>query len=75
VVTAIDRQLAKFEDARVLTSAKTNLLGRHYHAAAHEFARLHDLRRDVESRVIAAVSRHMPGLLRLLYRTKTALRV
>jgi glycosyltransferase involved in cell wall biosynthesis len=75
VVTAIDRQLARFEDARVLTSAKTNLLGRQYHAAAHEFARLHELRRDVESRVIAAVSRHMPGLLRLAYRTKTALRV
>jgi GT2 family glycosyltransferase len=75
VVTAIDRKLARFEEARVLASAKTNLLGRRYHAAAREFDRLHDLRRNVESRVIAAVSRHVPGLLRLAYRTKTALKV
>jgi glycosyltransferase involved in cell wall biosynthesis len=72
---AIDRQLARFKEERLLASAKANLLDREYRAAAHEFGLLRDLRRDVESRLIAGASRHLPALLRWAYRTKTALRV
>jgi len=71
---AIHRQLARFEQQRLLASAKANLVRRQFVAAADDFNSLFDVRRDFASAAIARMSRYVPAVLLLAYRIKCLLR-
>jgi len=73
-VAVIDRQIARFEEQRLLTRAKANLLGREFASAAHEFDELFELRPSFVNGVMARVSRYVPSVLLWAYRTKSAIR-
>jgi glycosyltransferase involved in cell wall biosynthesis len=70
---AIYKQLERFEGERFLASAKANLVGRNFDAAAKDFNSLFDVRRDFASAAIARMSRHLPGVLLWAYRMKRAM--
>jgi glycosyltransferase involved in cell wall biosynthesis len=72
-LAAIRKQLERFEGERFLASAKANLVGRHFDAAAKDFNSLFDVRRDFTSAVIARMSRYMPAILLWAYHVKRAL--
>jgi hypothetical protein len=71
---AIERQTARFEQQRLLTKAKANLLRREFHSAADEFDALFGLEPTFFNGLMARVSRHVPSVLLWAYRTKSALR-
>jgi len=73
-VAAIDRQVARFEEQRLLARAKANLLCREFASAAHEFDALFGLRPSFVNGVMARVSRYVPSVLLWAYRTKSAIR-
>src|SRR5260370_12816104 len=73
-LTAIHKQLARFEEERLLASAKANLVHSNFAAAATDFNTLFEVRRDFSSGVIARMSRHAPGILLWAYRMKGAMR-
>jgi hypothetical protein len=72
-LAAIHKQLERFEGERFLASAKANLVGRNFDAAAKDFNSLFDVRRDFASAAIARMSRHMPAILLWAYHIKRAL--
>jgi glycosyltransferase involved in cell wall biosynthesis len=72
-LAAIHKQLERFQGERFLASAKANLVGRNFDAAANDFNSLFDVRRDFASAAIARMSRHLPGVLLWAYRLKRAL--
>jgi hypothetical protein len=72
-LAAIHKQLERFEGERFLASAKANLVGRNFDAAAKDFNSLFDVRRDFASAAIARMSRHLPAMLLWAYRIKRAL--
>jgi glycosyltransferase involved in cell wall biosynthesis len=74
-LAAIERQLARFEEERLLAKAKTNLVERNFSAATDDFNSLFSVKRDFMSGVIARMSRYFPGLLLWAYRAKRALRL
>jgi hypothetical protein len=69
-LAATHRQLARFEQERLLASAKANLVRRQFVAAADDFKSLFDVRRDFGSAAIARMCRYMPGVLLWAYRMK-----
>jgi glycosyltransferase involved in cell wall biosynthesis len=69
-MAAIRRQLVRFEEERLLASAKTNLVSRQFAAAADDFKSLFDARRDFSSAAIARISRWVPAMLLWAYRVK-----
>ena len=69
-LAAIRRQLARFDEERLLASAKTNLVSRQFAAAADDFKSLFDARRDFSSGAIARISRWVPAMLLWAYRVK-----
>jgi glycosyltransferase involved in cell wall biosynthesis len=71
---AIDRQLARFERARLFASAKNHLVRREFDAAAGFFQRLSAVSNDLTSSVLAGLCRCAPRTLLWGYRTKTTLR-
>jgi glycosyltransferase involved in cell wall biosynthesis len=71
-LTAIDRQLERLEEARLLASGKANLVRRDFAAAADDFSSLLDVRRDFMSAAIARMSRYVPAVLLWGYRMKRA---
>jgi glycosyltransferase involved in cell wall biosynthesis len=71
---AIDRQLARFNERRVLESAKASLTRRRFADAAREFETLSKIRRDLPSGMFARMSRHAPHLLLWAYQVQRALR-
>jgi glycosyltransferase involved in cell wall biosynthesis/2-polyprenyl-3-methyl-5-hydroxy-6-metoxy-1,4-benzoquinol methylase len=73
-LAAIHKQLARFEEERLLASAKANLVHSNFEAAATDFNSLFEVRRDFSSAVIARMSRHAPGILLWAYRMKGAMR-
>jgi len=73
-VAAIDRQIARFEEQRLLACAKANLLCREFESAAHEFDVLFKLRPTLVNGMMARASRHVPSVLLWAYRTKSAIR-
>ncbi len=73
-VAAIDRQIARFEEQRLLARAKANLLCREFGSAAHEFDVLARLKPSFVNGVMARVSRHVPAVLLWAYRTRLAIR-
>jgi len=73
-LAAIHKQLARFEEERLLASAKANLVQWNFAAAAADFNSLFDVRRNFSSAVIARMSRHAPGTLLWAYRMKGAIR-
>src|SRR5260370_6601972 len=73
-LAAIHRQLARFEQERLLASAKANLVHSNFAAAATDFNALFEVRRDFSSGVIARMSRHAPGILLWAYGVKGAMR-
>jgi glycosyltransferase involved in cell wall biosynthesis/2-polyprenyl-3-methyl-5-hydroxy-6-metoxy-1,4-benzoquinol methylase len=73
-LAAIRKQLARFEEERLLASAKANLVHWNFAAAAVDFNSLFDVRRDFSSAVIARMSRYAPGILLWAYRMKCAMR-
>lgn len=73
-VAIIDRQIARFEEQRLLSRAKANLLCREFASAAHEFDVLFGLRPSFVNGVMARVSRYVPSVLLWAYRTKSAIR-
>jgi glycosyltransferase involved in cell wall biosynthesis len=72
-LAAIGKQLERFEGERFLASAKANLVGRQFDAAAKDFNSLFDVRRDFASAAIARMSRYLPAVLLWAYRVKRAL--
>jgi glycosyltransferase involved in cell wall biosynthesis len=72
-LAAIHKQLERFEAERFLASAKANLVGRNFDAAAKDFNSLFDVRRDFASAAIARMSRHLPAILLWAYHIKRAL--
>jgi len=72
-LAVIRKQLARFEQERLLASAKANLVGRNFAAAADDFNSLFDVRRDFLTAAIARMSRHLPAALLWAYRVKCAL--
>jgi glycosyltransferase involved in cell wall biosynthesis len=73
-LAVIRKQLARFEEERLLASAKANLVGRNFAAAANDFNSLLDVRRDFVTAAIARMSRHLPAILLWAYRIKRALK-
>jgi len=71
-LAAIDRQLERLEEERLLASGKANLVRRDFAAAADDFSSLRHVRRDFMSAAIARMSRHIPGTLLWGYRVKRA---
>jgi hypothetical protein len=71
-LVAIDRQLERLEEERLLASGKANLVRRDFAAAADDFTSLLDVRRDFMSAAIARMSRYLPGALLWGYRVKRA---
>jgi glycosyltransferase involved in cell wall biosynthesis len=71
-LAVIRRQLARFEEERLLASAKANLVGRNFAAATNDFNSLRDVRRDFVTAAIAGMSRRLPSLLLWAYRVKCA---
>src|SRR5438128_1669127 len=71
-LAAMDRQLERLEEARLLASGKANLVRRDFAAAADDFSSLRHVRRDFMSAAIARMSRHIPGTLLWGYRVKRA---
>ena len=69
---AIERQLERLEEERLLASGKANLVRRDFAAAADDFSSLRHVRRDFMSAAIARMSRHIPGTLLWGYRVKRA---
>lgn len=74
-LAAIDHQLARFEQERLLASAKSNLVERRFAAATHDFNSLCNVKRDFMSAVVARMSQYVPAILLWAYRTKRALRL
>ena len=74
-LAAIEKQLARFEEERLLAKAKTNLVERNFSAATDDFNSLFSVKRDFMSGVIARMSRYIPGVLLWAYRVKRALRL
>ena len=72
-LAVIHKQLARFEEERLLASAKANLVGRNFAAATNDFNSWFDVRRDFASAAIARMSRHVPAMLLWAYRMKCAL--
>jgi glycosyltransferase involved in cell wall biosynthesis len=72
-LAVIRKQLVRFEEERLLASAKANLVGRNFPAAANDFNSLLDVRRDFVTAAIARMSRHLPAILLWAYRMKCAL--
>ena len=69
-LTAIDRQLERLEEERLMASGKANLVRRDFAAAADDFTSLRNVRRDFMSAAIARMSRYIPGTLLWGYRVK-----
>ena len=69
-LAAIDQQLERLEEERLMASGKANLVRRDYAAAADDFSSLLDVRRDLMSAAIARMSRYIPGALLCCYRVK-----
>ena len=69
-LAAIRKQLARFEEERLLASAKANLVGRNFAAATTDFNSLHKVRRDFLTAAVAGMSRHLPAILLWAYRVK-----
>ena len=73
-LAVIRKQLARFEEERLLASAKANLVGRNFAAASDDFNSLLDVRRDLMTATVARLSRYAPVMLLWAYRLKRALR-
>ena len=71
-LAAINRQLQRLEQARLLASGKANLVRRDFAAAADDFSSLLNVRHDFMSAAIAHMSKHVPAALLWIYRVKRA---
>jgi GT2 family glycosyltransferase len=71
---AIDRQVERFEWARVANAAKLALYRGEFTAAADGFGRLADHQSSLRLRIAAFAARSVPRLLRLAHRTVAAMR-
>jgi glycosyltransferase involved in cell wall biosynthesis len=71
-LAAIDRQLVRFEQDRLLASAKANLVQGNFTAAADDFGSLSDVKRNLTSVTMAGLSRYMPVVLLWAYRMRSA---
>ena len=60
---AIDRQLERLEEERLLASGKANLVRRDFAAAADDFSSLRHVRRDFMSAAIARIISKSPAPL------------
>ena len=73
-LAAIDRQINRFEQERILARAKASLRSREFVVAAREFEALSKLKGDFLSGAIARISRHVPQALLWAYCAKGAFR-